>query len=181
MRKVVYLYNTLVCLYFNKQVSESIINKLLNLSVESQKDYHARRKHHHYSRTTPIGSILSTTTTMTTSSSTTRIHVSMTATTMATAVERVEDNQIPEVTRWPTTEPTETLEITTNTVSTTPSTTTTTTTPPREYSLFHLAIVESVYKDDDEILNQFIDKCRFKKEVYSNELMMTLIYESTQK
>lgn len=77
----------------------------------------------------------------------------MTATTMATAVERVEDNQIPEVTRWPTTEPTETLEITTNTVSTTPSTTTTTTTPPREYSLFHLAIVESVYKDDDEILN----------------------------
>ncbi|KAL2730393.1 hypothetical protein V1477_016204 [Vespula maculifrons] len=68
---------------------------------------------------------------MTTSSSTTRIHVSMTATTMATAVERVEDNQIPEVTRWPTTEPTETLEITTNTVSTTPSTTTTTTTPPR--------------------------------------------------
>nr|KAF7425585.1 hypothetical protein H0235_008023 [Vespula pensylvanica] len=55
----------------------------------------------------------------------------MTATTMATAVERVEDNQIPEVTKWPTTEPTETLEITTNTVSTTPSTTTTTTTPPR--------------------------------------------------
>ncbi|XP_046822579.1 uncharacterized protein LOC124425770 isoform X3 [Vespa crabro] len=98
--------------------------------VESQKDYHARRKHHHYPRTTPIGNIPSTTT-MTTSSSTTRTHVSMTATTMATAVERVEDNQIPEVTRWPTTEPTETLEITTNTVSTTPSTTTTTTTPPR--------------------------------------------------
>lgn len=124
----------------------------MDLLVESQKDYHARRKHHHYLRTTPIGSIQSTTTTMTTSSSTMRIHVSMTATTMATVVERVEDNQIPEVTRWPTTEPTETLEITTNAVSTTPSTTTTTTTPPREYSLFRPAIVEGVYKDDDEIL-----------------------------
>ncbi|XP_043487267.1 uncharacterized protein LOC122514469 isoform X3 [Polistes fuscatus] len=99
--------------------------------VESQKDYHVRRKHHHYPRTTPIGTIPSTTTTMTTLSSTTRTHISMTATTTVTAVERVEDNQLPEVTRWPTTEPTETLEITTNTVSTTPSTTTTTTTPPR--------------------------------------------------
>lgn len=52
-------------------------------------------------------------------------------------VEQVEDNQIPEVTRWTTTEPTETWEITTTsstTVSTTPTTTTTTTTPPRKYS-----------------------------------------------
>ncbi|XP_033341283.1 glial cell line-derived neurotrophic family receptor-like isoform X3 [Megalopta genalis] len=95
--------------------------------VESQKDYHARRKHHHYPRTTT-----------TTVSSTTRSPVS---TTTATVVEQVEDNQIPEVTRWPTTEPTETWEITTTstttttvsttTISTTPSTTTTTTTPPR--------------------------------------------------
>ncbi|XP_078047616.1 glial cell line-derived neurotrophic family receptor-like [Augochlora pura] len=95
--------------------------------VESQKDYHARRKHHHYPRTTT-----------TTVSSTTRSPVS---TTTATVVEQVEDNQIPEVTRWPTTEPTETWEITTTstttttvsttTMSTTPSTTTTTTTPPR--------------------------------------------------
>ncbi|KAK2586322.1 hypothetical protein KPH14_010622 [Odynerus spinipes] len=96
--------------------------------VESQKDYHARRKHHHYPRTTPISMVPSTTTTTV---AVTRTPLSMTATTMVTAVERVEDNQIPEVTRWPTTEPTETLEITTNTVSTTPSTTTTTTTPPR--------------------------------------------------
>ncbi|XP_053994939.1 uncharacterized protein LOC128890863 isoform X3 [Hylaeus anthracinus] len=95
--------------------------------VESQKDYHARRKHHHYPRTTT-----------TTVSSTTRSPVS---TTTVTVVEQVEDNQIPEVTRWSTTEPTETWEITTTTtsttttstttVSTTPSTTTTTTTPPR--------------------------------------------------
>ncbi|XP_076230314.1 glial cell line-derived neurotrophic family receptor-like isoform X2 [Nomia melanderi] len=92
--------------------------------VESQKDYHARRKHHHPRTTTT--SVLSTT----------RSPVS---TTTATAVEQVEDNQIPEVTRWPTTEPTETWEITTTTtttpstttMSTTPSTTTTTTTPPR--------------------------------------------------
>lgn len=50
-------------------------------------------------------------------------------------VEQVEDNKIPEVTRWTTTEPTETWEITTTsstTISTTPSTTTTTTTPPRK-------------------------------------------------
>ncbi|XP_076244950.1 glial cell line-derived neurotrophic family receptor-like isoform X2 [Calliopsis andreniformis] len=94
--------------------------------VESQKDYHARRKHHHYPRTTT-----------TTVSSTTKSPVS---TTTVTVVEQVEDNQIPEVTRWPTTEPTETWEITTTsttttttttTMSTTPSTTTTTTTPPR--------------------------------------------------
>ncbi|XP_076279820.1 glial cell line-derived neurotrophic family receptor-like isoform X3 [Lasioglossum baleicum] len=95
--------------------------------VESQKDYHARRKHHHYPRTTT-----------TTVSSTARSPVS---TTTATAVEQVEDNQIPEVTRWPTTEPTETWEITTTitttsttsttTMSTTPSTTSTTTVPPR--------------------------------------------------
>ncbi|XP_076391662.1 glial cell line-derived neurotrophic family receptor-like isoform X4 [Megachile rotundata] len=88
--------------------------------VESQKDYHARRIHHHYPRTTT-----------TTVSSTTKSPVS---TTTVTVVEQVEDNQIPEVTRWPTTEPTETWEITTTsstTISTTPSTTTTTTTPPR--------------------------------------------------
>ncbi|XP_076177937.1 glial cell line-derived neurotrophic family receptor-like isoform X3 [Ptiloglossa arizonensis] len=103
--------------------------------VESQKDYHARRKHHHYPRTTT-----------TTVSSTTKSPVS---TTTITVIEQVEDNQIPEVTRWSTTEPTETWEITattttttttttvttttasTTTVSTTPSTTTTTTTPPR--------------------------------------------------
>ncbi|XP_043256907.1 uncharacterized protein LOC122399910 isoform X2 [Colletes gigas] len=94
--------------------------------VESQKDYHARRKHHHYPRTTT-----------TTVSSTTRSPVS---TTTVTVVGQVEDNQIPEVTRWSTTEPTETWEITTTTtttttstttMSTTPSTTTTTTTPPR--------------------------------------------------
>lgn len=89
--------------------------------VESQKDYHARRKHHHYPRTT-------TTTVL----STTKSPVS--TTTVTTVVEQVEDNQIPEVTRWTTTEPTETWEITTTsstTVSTTPTTTTTTTTPPR--------------------------------------------------
>ncbi|KAK9308255.1 hypothetical protein QLX08_001720 [Tetragonisca angustula] len=88
--------------------------------VESQKDYHARRKHHHYTRTTT-----------TTVSSTTKSPVS---TTTVTVVEQVEDNKIPEVTRWTTTEPTETWEITTissTTISTTPSTTTTTTTPPR--------------------------------------------------
>ncbi|XP_060822776.1 uncharacterized protein LOC132910788 isoform X2 [Bombus pascuorum] len=88
--------------------------------VESQKDYHARRKHHHYPRTTT-----------TTVSSTTKSPVSTTTVTM---VEQVEDNKIPEVTRWTTTEPTETWEITTTsstTISTTPSTTTTTTTPPR--------------------------------------------------
>ncbi|KOX70812.1 hypothetical protein WN51_02236 [Melipona quadrifasciata] len=90
------------------------------VSVESQKDYHARRKHHHYARTTT-----------TTASSTTKSPVS---TTTVTVVEQVEDNKIPEVTRWTTTEPTETWEITTissTTISTTPSTTTTTTTPPR--------------------------------------------------
>ncbi|EZA47503.1 GDNF family receptor alpha-1 [Ooceraea biroi] len=92
--------------------------------VESQKDYHARRKHHH-SRTTTTAK---TSTTMTPVVSTTRLPSSTTAT---IAVEQVEDNQIPEVTRWPTTEPTETWEITTTTISTTPSTTTTTTTPPR--------------------------------------------------
>ncbi|KZC12899.1 GDNF family receptor alpha-1, partial [Dufourea novaeangliae] len=96
--------------------------------VESQKDYHARRKHHHYPRTT-------TTTVL----STTRSPVSVT--TATAVVEQVEDNQIPEVTKWSTTEPTETWEITTTTTSTTtttttttsttPSTTTTTTTPPR--------------------------------------------------
>ncbi|XP_029033944.1 uncharacterized protein LOC114871774 isoform X2 [Osmia bicornis bicornis] len=88
--------------------------------VESQKDYHARRIHHHYPRTTT-----------TTISSTTKSPVS---TTTVIVVEQVEDNQIPEVTRWPTTEPTETWEITTTsstTISTTPSTTTSTTTPPR--------------------------------------------------
>ncbi|XP_025155019.1 uncharacterized protein LOC105191889 isoform X4 [Harpegnathos saltator] len=90
--------------------------------VESQKDYHARRKHHHPRTTT------TTTATATAVASTTRSPASTTAT---TAVEQVEDNQIPEVTRWPTTEPTETWEITTTTISTTPSTTTTTTMPPR--------------------------------------------------
>ncbi|KOC68218.1 GDNF family receptor alpha-1 [Habropoda laboriosa] len=87
--------------------------------VESQKDYHTHRKHHHYPRTT-------TTTVL----STTKTPVSITT---VAVVEQVEDNQIPEVTRWPTTEPTETWEITTTsttTMSTTPSTTTTTT-PPR--------------------------------------------------
>ncbi|XP_032664798.1 uncharacterized protein LOC116841223 isoform X1 [Odontomachus brunneus] len=94
--------------------------------VESQKDYHARRKHHHPRTTTTT---TTTTTTATTAvAPTTRSPASTTAT---TAVEQVEDNQIPEVTRWPTTEPTETWEITTTTISTTPSTTTTTTTPPR--------------------------------------------------
>lgn len=105
--------------------------KLSIVPVESQKDYHARRKHHHYPRTTTS-----------TVSSTTKSPVS---TTTITVVEQVEDNQIPEVTRWPTTEPTETWEITTTsttttttttTMSTTPSTTTTTTTPPREYPSF---------------------------------------------
>ncbi|KYN06427.1 GDNF family receptor alpha-3 [Cyphomyrmex costatus] len=90
--------------------------------VESQKDYHARRKHHH-SRTTTAK-----TTTTAAVASTTRSPASTVAT---TAVEQVEDNQIPEVTRWPTTEPTETWEITTTTISTTPSTTTTTTPTPR--------------------------------------------------
>ncbi|XP_018362182.1 PREDICTED: uncharacterized protein LOC108760624 [Trachymyrmex cornetzi] len=89
--------------------------------VESQKDYHARRKHHH-SRTTTAK------TTTAAVALTTRSPASTTAT---TAVEQVEDNQIPEVTRWPTTEPTETWEITTTTISTTPSTTTTTTPTPR--------------------------------------------------
>ncbi|KAG5308281.1 GFRA3 protein, partial [Acromyrmex insinuator] len=89
--------------------------------VESQKDYHARRKHHH-SRTTTAK------TTTAVVATTTRSPASTTAT---TAVEQVEDNQIPEVTRWPTTEPTETWEITTTTISTTPSTTTTTTPTPR--------------------------------------------------
>ncbi|KAH0956446.1 hypothetical protein HN011_000519, partial [Eciton burchellii] len=92
--------------------------------VESQKDYHARRKHHHARTTTTTR----TPTTMTTVASTTK---SPTSTTATIAVEQVEDNQIPEVTRWPTTEATETWEITTTTISTTPSTTTTTTTPPR--------------------------------------------------
>ncbi|EFN70375.1 GDNF family receptor alpha-3, partial [Camponotus floridanus] len=94
--------------------------------VESQKDYHARRKHHHLRTTTAK----TTTTTMTTAVATTtmRSPASMTATTVA---EQVEDNQIPEVTKWPTTEPIETWEITTTTTSTTPSTTTTTTMPPR--------------------------------------------------
>ncbi|KAL0121427.1 hypothetical protein PUN28_006737 [Cardiocondyla obscurior] len=92
--------------------------------VESQKDYHARRKHHHLSRTTTV----KTTITTAAVASTTRSPASTTAT---TAVEQVEDNQIPEVTRWPTTEPTETWEITTTTISTTPSTTTTTTPTPR--------------------------------------------------
>ncbi|XP_006619963.1 uncharacterized protein LOC102673215 isoform X1 [Apis dorsata] len=90
--------------------------------VESQKDYHARRKHHHYPRTT-------TTTVLSTTKS-----PSVSTTTVTTVVEQVEDNQIPEVTRWTTTEPTETWEITTTsstTISTTPTTTTTTTTPPR--------------------------------------------------
>ncbi|KAG5346746.1 GFRA1 protein, partial [Acromyrmex charruanus] len=91
--------------------------------VESQKDYHARRKHHH-SRTTTAK------TTTAAVASTTRSPASTTAT---TAVEQVEDNQIPEVTRWPTTEPTETWEITITTISTTPSTTTTTTPTPREW------------------------------------------------
>lgn len=93
-------------------------------TVESQKDYHARRKHHHYPRTT-------TTTVL----STTKSPVS--TTTVTAVVEQVEDNQIPEVTRWTTTEPTETWEITTTsstTISTTPTTTTTTTTPPRKYT-----------------------------------------------
>lgn len=68
---------------------------------------------------------------MTTAVATTtmRSPASMTATTVA---EQVEDNQIPEVTKWPTTEPIETWEITTTTTSTTSSTTTTTTMPPRE-------------------------------------------------
>lgn len=100
------------------------------VSVESQKDFHARRKHHHYARTTT-----------TTVSSTTKSPVS---TTTVTVVEQVEDNQIPEVTRWPTTEPTETWEITTTasstTMSTTPSTTTTTTTPPRMCYLYLVLI-----------------------------------------
>lgn len=93
--------------------------------VESQKDYHARRKHHHYPRTT-------TTTVLSTTKS-----PSVSTTTVTTVVEQVEDNQIPEVTRWTTTEPTETWEITTTsstTISTTPTTTTTTTTPPRKYT-----------------------------------------------
>lgn len=97
-------------------------DRMSMVSVESQKDYHARRKHHHYTRTTT-----------TTVSSTTKSPVS---TTTVTVVEQVEDNKIPEVTRWTTTEPTETWEITTissTTISTTPSTTTTTTTPPRKY------------------------------------------------
>ncbi|XP_012059451.1 PREDICTED: uncharacterized protein LOC105622646 [Atta cephalotes] len=89
--------------------------------VESQKDYHARRKHHHSRMTTAK-------TTTAAIASTTRSPASTTAT---TAVEQVEDNQIPEVTKWPTTEPTETWEITTTTISTTPSTTTTTTPTPR--------------------------------------------------
>jgi len=95
------------------------------IAVESQKDYHARRKHHHARTTTTTR----TPTTMTTIASTTK---SPTSTTATIAVEQVEDNQIPEVTGWPTTEATETWEITTTTISTTPSTTTTTTTPPRE-------------------------------------------------
>lgn len=99
------------------------LSSSLIITVDSQKDYHARRKHHH-SRTT------TTTMTTTAATSTTRSPASTTAT---IAVEQVEDNQIPEVTRWPTTEPTETWEITTTTISTTPSTTTTTTTPPREF------------------------------------------------
>lgn len=104
------------------------IDRLIELwmisTVESQKDYHARRKHHHYPRTT-------TTTVL----STTKSPVS--TTTVTAVVEQVEDNQIPEVTRWTTTEPTETWEITTTsstTISTTPTTTTTTTTPPRKYT-----------------------------------------------
>jgi len=56
-------------------------------------------------------------------------------TTATITVEQVEDNQIPEVTKWPTTELTETWEITTTTISTTPSTTSTTTPTPREWSL----------------------------------------------
>ncbi|XP_072750789.1 uncharacterized protein Gfrl isoform X4 [Anoplolepis gracilipes] len=100
--------------------------------VESQKDYHARKKQHH-SRTTTAKTttmLMTTTTTAVATTTTMRSPASMTAT---TAVEQVEDNQIPEVTKWPTTEPVETWEITTTTMSTTSSTTTTTTTtmPPR--------------------------------------------------
>lgn len=103
-----------------------IVSNIMSLiTVESQKDYHARKKHHH-SRTTTT----TTTTTATAVATTTmRSPASMTAT---TAVEQAEDNQIPEVTKWPTTEPMETWEITTTTMSTTSSTTTTTTMPPRE-------------------------------------------------
>lgn len=105
-----------------------IVSRMLSvITVESQKDYHARRKHHH-SRTTTAKTLITTAAV----ASTTRSPASTTAT---TAVEQVEDNQIPEVTRWPTTEPTETWEITTTTMSTTPSTTTTTTPTPRESSL----------------------------------------------
>ncbi|XP_012234454.1 uncharacterized protein Gfrl isoform X4 [Linepithema humile] len=96
--------------------------------VESQKDYHARRKHHHSRMTTPK----TTTTTMTTTTTTMIVALttrSPASTTATIAVEKTEDNRIPEVTKWPTTEPTETWEITTTTtMSTTPSTTTT---PPR--------------------------------------------------
>jgi len=98
---------------------------ILLITVESQKDYHARRKHHHSRMTTAK-------TTTAAIASTTRSSASTTATT-AVEQSKVEDNQIPEVTKWPTTEPTETWEITTTTISTTPSTTTTTTPTPREW------------------------------------------------